>query len=359
MPSFISPNSGKVIDIVLNQIERCVTIEPEKAERGIQSLRIYLNNTLVALLKERPCHGYLWNLHDELYERFEELERSLRATTNPNEIARIRIEWLSNIQLMVRALKWWRKELERRLPQEVSKAGIISENDSLLLYGYSSSVILALNALDDDAKKSIKVFVCECSTKTKHRYDNKLIYCDGIQYIHELKKIGIEKIYFVPDLCASNLFLPYSNEENEERRRGNEVRARVDKVLFGANGIDKLTGDVFHGLGHLAIADMANVYNIPVYVIAEGLKIRQRQPIPRTPTNPRKDPWYPTDVKFEDIVKDVNFYNPREDVVPRDKITEIITEKGRYNTTTSLTELEDRISTGIDYVITEYKSRYL
>lgn len=346
----ISPNSGKVIDIVLKQIERCVTVErPENAEKGIQSLRTYLNHTLVPLLRERSCHAYLWNIHDELQIKFDDLNTQLNTVNNPNASATIRIKWLSEIQLIVRALMWWREELRKKLPEQVLKAGIINRHDSLLLYGYSSSVILTLDALDEDIKKNIEVFVLEGSTKTKHRYDNKLIYCDGMQYLRELKRIGIKNIYFVPDLCASNLFL---NNKPEKRCK------RVTKVFFGANGIDKCTGEVFHSLGHLAIADMAKAYNIPVYVIAEGLKIRKN--LPKTPENQRKGPWYPTDVKFNDIIKneDIRFYNPHEDIVPREKITEIITEKGIYNSNSSIDEL-NKISTEIGEVIETYKNRFV
>lgn len=344
----ISPNSGKVIDIILNQLERCVTIEKtEKAEEKIQSLGEYLDNPVIPLLEERPCHAYLWNLYDELRKKLDELEGQ-SMDTDKTTVASIRIGGLAKIQLMIRALKWWRIEVKRKLRHEILSAKIINKNDSVFLYGYSGSVITALNALDYDTKKNIEVFVSECNTKTKHRYDNKLIYSDGIQYIHELKNIGIEKIYFVPDSCAANLFSPIEKDISNGRKR-------VKKVFFGANGIDKNTGEVVHSLGHLAIADIAAQYKIPVYVIAEGLKIREN--LPKTPENQREGPWYPTDVEFANIIRNITCYNPREDVVSLDKITEIITEKGRYNTKSPLSEL-DSISTRIDEVVTEYEKWY-
>jgi len=338
----ISPNSGKIIDIVLNQLERCMTIEqPQNLDEKIQSLQIYMNNTLTPLLKERPCHAYLWVLQKELSKRFNRFKRQVGANRakDVNLNTQTKIKWIGGIQDMIRALKWWRKELERNLPKEVSNAKIINKDDSLLLYGYSSSVILVLSALDDDIKKNIEVFVCECSTKTKHRFDNQLVYCDGMQYVRELKEAGIEKIYFVPDTCASNLF----------------SRKKNIKVLFGANAIDSKTGEVFHGLGHLAIADMATTYDIPVYIIAEGLKIKAD--VLKSPGNQRKDSWYPTNVASADDFRGITFYNPREDVVPRKKIREIITEMGRYDKTLSLTELS-KISTNISEVVNKYRMRY-
>ena len=343
----ITPNSGKVIEIVLNQLERCVTIAPEKAKDGIQNVDEYLKITLDPLLKERPCHAYLWNIQEKIYKYLEELERKSK-TEDENEVASLRIQFMSKVQQLIRALKWRRRVLKHKLTKEIIKSKIINQNDVFLLYGFSDSVILCFNSLDDDIKKDIEVFVCECSTKTRHRYDNKLIYCEGIHYINELKKIGIKNIYFVPDSCTSNLFFPHNKNEI------NKGCKKVNKVIFGTNGINKNTGEVFHGLGHLAIADMAKIYEIPIYVIAGGLKIRCD--LPKVPEKQRMETWYPTDVAFSNTFIDVNFYNPREDIVPKEKITKIITEKGSYNTTSPLTELAD-ISTNIDEIVSEYENR--
>jgi translation initiation factor 2B subunit (eIF-2B alpha/beta/delta family) len=97
--------------------------------------------------------------------------------------------------------------------------------------------------------------------------------------------------------------------------------------LFGTNGIN-LKGEVSHGLGHLAIADMSKEHGIPVYVIAESLKIgKDNAEFKRNPKNRRRETWYPTDVLFDDI-NESNNHNPREDIVPPNKITGIITERG-------------------------------
>ena len=100
----------------------------------------------------------------------------------------------------------------------------------------------------------------------------------------------------------------------------------ITKVLFGANGIDEQTGEIAHGLGHLAIADMAQVYEIPIYVIAESMKIGYIGDIPATM---REGPWYPTDLQFS-CIKKSDSYNPREERVPFSKIRSILTEKGSY-----------------------------
>jgi hypothetical protein len=190
----------------------------------------------------------------------------------------------------------------------------LTPKDRVLIYGYSSSVIMTLNALPVDVKNEITVYVCECSTKTKHRYNNKLIYCDGLKYFNELKRIGIKNVKYIVDLCASNLF-----SIGEPTDAGRKFK-RITKVLFGANGIDKTTREVAHGLGHLAIADMAASHHIPVFVITESMRIGG---LVENPGHMREGPWYPTDIWF-DVIDVSNSYNPREERVPcKDLITNI------------------------------------
>lgn len=336
----LSPNAGKMIGIVLNQIERIVDINPDvHAEDAIHHIKNYQEYTLNKLLAERPCHAYICNLRDDIHELIKNLDSELSPSPKLKTFAdktKISINFILKIQEKIKALKWWhekyKSEIQKQLKESGKSEGMIKIKDQIpdspLLYGYSGSVIFALDVLPDDIKKRIDVFVCEGTTKTKHRYDNKLIYCDGIHYVEELKKIGIKNIYLVPDICASNLFLPYSEDEKEEIEKSKEKRKRVDLVIFGANGIDIKTGEIFHSLGHLAVADMAEKYNIPIYVIAEGLKFKEK--IKKSPEKQREEAWYSKDISVQDILKDTVKYNPREDVIPLNKVTQLITEFGRF-----------------------------
>lgn len=335
----ISPNSGELIKIVLDGLEKCVDIN--KVDPSIKALRTYHQNILYKLLEHRSCHVYLWKV-------YEWIDNQMREFSNTSSTAK-KEELLKNVQIMIKALKEKRKDLNDELPRAVLNALKINNNDVIFVYGYSNSVVAVLGALRDDVKKNIEVVVCECSPKTKHRYDNKLIYCDGIQYLRKLKEKGIEKIYYVPDISASNLFskgILFS----KSIKKGSEVKEKIKKitkVFFGANGIDKNTGEVAHALGHLAIADMAKKHQIPVYVIAESMKIGK---LTANPKNQRKEPWYPTDVLFDDV-SEVNSYNPREDIVV--DITGILTEKG-----SSPPNRLDEISSNIEEIIENYKRKY-
>ena len=405
----MTPNSGAVVDIVLNQIKRYADITDPNG--SIRRLEDYQNNTLKPLLEERPCHVYIRKVREKLMDMLEELDRNI---SNPRYIPE---QWMTNtidaIQKIIKRLIDKRKALENELPPkvfgvtdtlylfswdnvpgndnkklqnflkddididwaenaEITKDGItisitkgknsakiimndekkkatietrdgrthlthlrvikqdgklniyknfLTSEDRVLVYGYSSSVIMTLNALPVDVKNEITVYVCECSTKTKHRYNNRLIYCDGLKYFRELKKVGIRNVKYIVDLCASNLF-----SIGEPTDAGRKFK-RITKVLFGANGIDKTTGEVAHGLGHLAIADMAAAHHIPVFVITESMRIGD---LVENPGHMREGPWYPTDIWF-DVIDVSNSYNPREERVPcKDLITNIITEKGVY-----------------------------
>ena len=405
----MTPNSGAVVDIVLNQIKRYADITDPNG--SIRMLEDYQNNTLKPLLEERPCHVYIRKVREKLMDMLEELDRNI---SNPRYIPE---QWMTNtidaIQKIIKRLIDKRKALENELPPkvfgvtdtlylfswdnvpgndneklqnflkddididwaenaEITNDGItisitkgknsakiimndekkkatietrdgrthlthlrvikqdgklniyknfLTSEDRVLVYGYSSSVIMTLNALPVDVKNEITVYVCECSTKTKHRYNNRLIYCDGLKYFRELKKVGIRNVKYIVDLCASNLF-----SIGEPTDAGRKFK-RITKVLFGANGIDKTTREVAHGLGHLAIADMAASHHIPVFVITESMRIGD---LVENPGHMREGPWYPTDIWF-DVIDVSNSYNPREERVPcKDLITNIITEKGVY-----------------------------
>ena len=368
----MSPNSGKVIDIVLRQIEKFADIGD--TETCLEKLCDYWLHTLKPLLNDRPCHAYVKKVH-ERYENQLKIDNIKRLSADEKRNLR------SDIQEVIKELFDRRSDLKRLLPQKILSENqiLFDENDSVLVYGYSGSVVMVLDALKKKIKNKMKVYVCACTSKIKHRYNNRLIYADGIKYLSEIERIGIKNRYYIPDLGASHLFSPrfsidieFENALNKDtisdrlknkfenkgfslekptikqekdkwviideindgrtiytvRKEDERLNVyspdKITKVLFGANGIDENTGEVAHGLGHLGIADMANIYGIPVYVITESMKIGT---LGKNPGSMREGPWYPTDVQVENIDETIA-YNPREERVPRKKITAIVTEKG-------------------------------
>lgn len=339
----IAPNSGDLINIVLEGLERCIDLN--KLDVSIDTLNAYQQDILKPLLECRPCHVYLWKVRDYLENILQQFS-GMTSTSKKNQLLR-------EFQITITALKEKRRELKVELPRVVLNELKINIEDVILVYGYSSSVVAVFRALSDDIKEKIDVIICECSTKSKHRYDNKLIYSDGIKYLCEIKESGIKKVYYTPDSCASNLFsngmFPIKEAKEFEKVTIEEPKEfkKITKVFFGANGIDITTEEVAHGLGHLAIADIASIYNVPVYVIAESMKIGK---LKRDPKNQRGEPWYPTDILFDEV-NESNSYNPREDIVPQEKIKGILTEKG----STPLNRL-DAISSDISEINSLYKT---
>lgn len=311
----LTPNASSVIDNALRQIKLFFE-PPSEPDESIRYLNDYRTKVLADILEKRPCHVFLWKIADMLEEK-------LKANIS-NE------ERIDAIEKTINDWKIKRGEALKEIPKIAY--GVLADGLSVLLYGYSHTIVKCIEYYLRDKKKDIKIYICEGRTKTEYRYNNRLVYCDGIRYADELKKVeekineeleneGLKervriKILCVTDSCASNLFSNFSNHE-------------VSKVLFGANGIG-FNGRVSHTLGHLAIADMAARYHIPVYIIADSMKIgylRERSGLPRG------NQWLTTDIGFESKIADFENYNPREDVVPPDRIERIITEKGSIKPT--------------------------
>ncbi len=301
----MSPNATAVVDAILRQINLFLD------ENEGDLLKDYKTNVLDILVKKRPCHVFLWKIKELLDNNIHDLKR---------------------IQDLIKVLQNKRKNAMEKLPEKAYPIFLMEDDPLLLLlYGYSSSVIRCLKYFVEkhpDKKGTLKVYVCQGVTKNKYRYNNRLVYCDGIKYITELKKIGIkdENINYITDSCASNLF----------------SKREIKMVLFGANGIN-LKGYVGHTLGHLAIADMAGKYDVPVYVIADSLKIGNY--FGNSNENlQRENAWLTTDIRFESEIENCTNYNPREDIVPPDRIKKIITEKGIINPK----EIEKYVDVDID-----------
>ena len=293
--TIFSTSAGMAINSVLKNIE--VILNLDKA-RVIDELLNYERMILDPFLDKRPCHAYLTKIKKMLEENL-----NIQDPNNLDDAERDRI-----IKLINDKIYQWQEERKKAFEafSEMSKPFLI-DGSPFLLYGYSSAVVTALKSLPPNSKNDIKVYICECKTKNRYGYDNRLLYCDGIHYAREIKNAGFKKILLVADSSASNLL----------------SRNKISKVLFGANGIGE-NGEISHGLGHLAIADMAKTYNVPVYVIAETMKIIKE--IKKSPDLPRLVKWLTTDLSVN--LDEFKQYNPREDIVPPEKITMLITEKG-------------------------------
>lgn len=392
-----TPNASSVINTVLKQTQLFIRLKD--ANKSVKYLDDYTKNALKEIIEKRPCHIFLLRIYYLLIE-------TLQNTGITNE---------EKIRIIKKEINGWSGRTNKVINDIYKHAYSILNKDlsPILLYGYSDTVVKCLELYLYKTKRNLEIFVCEGRTKTNYRYNNRLVYCDGVKYAEELKasekrindelyksdnlkflfcwdevpgrdddaildslkhdfgitwkkkpkiekidndrtiKITTEedsislrlndertkvyldtnknrtdefivmdydkpdvykkanvKIWIVPDSCVSNLM----------------SRDKVGKVLFGANGINQ-NGKVSHTLGHLAIADIASKYKIPVYVIADSMKIGD---LKEKPELERGNQWLTTDIDFEPRTAEFKMYNPREDVIPPDRIKRIITEKGIF-----------------------------
>ena len=182
--------------------------------------------------------------------------------------------------------------------------------ESILIYGYSTMVIHALESIPAKVREKTEIYIAECRGKTQFNLINKMIYNDGLQYVKRCRSMEFKTLYFIPDISVANLM----------------KRKKIGKVLFGANGIDEDSGNFGHTCGHLMVSDLACIYNVPLYVISDSSKIGKLGY--DDGTNREKINWLPKIKGYSDVYRDMELINPREDTVPSDRITMIITEKG-------------------------------
>jgi translation initiation factor 2B subunit (eIF-2B alpha/beta/delta family) len=301
----MTPSARAVIDSVFQQIIMFIGKNEDDVppEQALEYLDEYLKKALNDVLRKRPCYVFLRRV-------FEFIETKIGSDESDME----------KVRLIRQAIEKWSEERKAAIAQIPRVAyGVLADSAPVLLYGYSSSVVNCLKYYLETRKKDIDVYICEARTKTTYRFNNRLTYSDVIEYADKLVEAQKEvaktvkpapkfNITTLPDSAASNLF----------------SRRKVSKVLLGANGIS-LSGRVGHTLGHLSIADMALAYNVPVFIIALSLKIGFFNENPKLK---RENVWLTTDIDYEYRIKQWNNFNPREDIVPPEKIEAIITERG-------------------------------
>jgi translation initiation factor 2B subunit (eIF-2B alpha/beta/delta family) len=317
----VTPNASSVVKSVLGEIR--LLAGADRAEKGGEHLRDYCSVVLDTIVRERPDHVLLKKIRDALG-----VILSRRVISDAVTVRRAKA--------MVDNCAAKHAAAMRAMPRVAF--GVISDGRPVLLYGYSETVVSCVEYYLRRARRALDIYVCEGRAKTAYRHNNRLVYCDCVKYMEALDKsfertatklrcgrrtgeFRSNRIHYITDSCASHLF-----------SRNGEMR-----VLFGANSIGE-DGSVAHTLGHLAIADMAKAYGIPVYVIAESLKIGHLD-LGKDP--PRGNRWLTTDTAYEPKIEIFTDLNPRVDIVPPERILEIITEKGRVSPTEVSTHQED------------------
>ena len=250
------------------------------------------------ILRVRPCHNLIKNIQIIVQDIIENSSFSEEQ----------------KIQAIFDKLSKYQKERETNIELLSQNAvPFLSDGGSILLFGYSSVIIAALKRVDISVKKNTPVFIAECRGKTQYNHRNEVRYCDGLNYAQKVKLAGFDDVTIIPDICVGNLM----------------ARDLIKKVVFGANGIDIETGKFGHTSGHLPIADLAYIYKVPVYVIADTAKFGKLE----WKYDLQRDvKWLSRDNKIQNELAKYNIktMNPREELVDPEKVTILITEEGAF-----------------------------
>lgn len=223
----------------------------------------------------------------------------------------------------------WKKIRRKNLDKLSSfAAGVFADSSPILLYGYSDTILECIRYfIKKYPENTLNLYVCEVRSRTKYRYNNRLAFSDGLLNIEALKQIHPDRItiHYIPDAAVAHLFANNTIDNSTNF-----------KVVLSVNAID-YEGNATHTVGARTIVEIASIYKIPVYVVAESSKILSESSdkvktnlIEITRNNPKdrgKD-WLTTDIHFEMILNGCSSYNPREDVILSKFITSFITEKG-------------------------------
>jgi translation initiation factor 2B subunit (eIF-2B alpha/beta/delta family) len=293
-------SASEAADSIIGTVLRLADVGAE----AYGAIRDYLEQ-LQSVLESRPCHNLVQYLYDKL--------KSMTADDLPEQK---RAEQVELIRDTLRSFQKTRSEHIGQLAQHARP--FLSDGGSILLFGYSMIVLAALESLPDDIKCRTTIYVAECRGKTQYDHANRFIYCDGLTYAIAVTRAGFTDVRLIPDVCVANFM-------------ARKPKGLFDKVVFGANGIDP-KGHFGHTAGHLALADLANRYNVPVYVLADTAKIRE---LAHNDSLERDTDWLTRDSKSLGLLAQhgIKLMNPREDTVGPDRVTKLITEDGAFDPT--------------------------
>jgi hypothetical protein len=309
----LTPSSSLLMATIQKQIEILI-------DGPINSSVNYLDNYRKKVISEELTKK---RLHSLLIRTNKILIEILEGKSSDSEKIKL-------LKSFIKGYKVYKKKSTERISQNFiefinNEFGKDGSRDSytFLLYGYSGTVIKCIGRFYNTCPgKELNIYICEGRGKTSYRFNNRLLYSDGIKYAEEIAKFRkkgiVLNIQIIPDIAVSHLIYPDSLLADQKPRK-------IDCILFGANGIG-YSGKVSHTLGHLGISDMAAAYKIPVYVIAESAKIHEDIDKIKLQTKHRGNSWLTTDVNFEMKITGMTGYNPRGDIIPPNKITKIITE---------------------------------
>ncbi len=260
----------------------------------------YQERIITENLKIRSCHIML----DKIFN-IVSISLAAADTIDSHKI-------LDNLKSEVLNIKADRDKAIEKIAENAKP--VLSDGEPILLFGHSKIVIEALDRIDEGIKKITNIYVLEGRNSGRYSYSNEIEYCDGLEYSIAVKEKGFPNVFLVPDILVGNLLV--------------RTKDKVRKIVFGANGIDINEISFGHTAGHLAIAKLGKLLNVPIYVLADCFKfgeLKFKEDIER------KNAWLMGEGSINySRIDGIKIFNPREDKVNNDDITYLITELGMF-----------------------------
>jgi translation initiation factor 2B subunit (eIF-2B alpha/beta/delta family) len=317
---------------------RKFTLSSESVDE-VKLIVLQLKESLEAQLSERSCHNELrritkfvnsWSKHDFTLNRtrYETWKSSL-------------LSYSSKMQTLVDYKGITGEELSRRFwddakSQPMLERSFKSGQLTVLLFGNSSTVAEVLADFKKHHIRTLDCYIAEGRPKTKHGARNVPIYLDAEAYARAIRTAAAKhkispksiRIRIIPDVVSGTVLDPFHAVGR------NSEHPPADVVLFGANGVfwnDDVR--VAHTAGHLSIAAAAKYFSVPAYVVAASVKIQATavQTAWRDAVRSEGE-WIASKgcglgKRLEDQGVET-LWNPREEQIPLELLTAIVTEKG-------------------------------
>ena len=311
-----SPNTSKVIEKALDSIISLCSIKFDNWEHFYNQMEQLISYLKEDVLEKRPCHVGLSRIIGTAEVVFNNFPNYKSKNISIKKIRK----YQKDISKKIKVIK---KEREENLEKLYKKCegNLLEGVENIILFAYSEIVTKFLEEYGryhPPWKERLNLYVFECSGKKRLGIRNDIQYNDGLYYAFQLSKHNFKNINLLPDTSIGPLFF------NLERKK--EVSNSL--ILFGVNGISE--EDEYacgHTSGHLAIAIIAKKYKIPVKIISDSFKIGKK--IEWKPEMERESSWLTgqRNMHYDLVQKNIKLINYLEDRIPRELITEIITEE--------------------------------
>ena len=287
------PTESKVVDGILQQIIRILDTEP-----ALEKIKQALTRALQTLIKHRPNYQVLKHLEEEVFPSW------FNSSRTTFEIRQEATRLLSK---------------RDKIKTEIIERGsaVIETGDRLLIYSQSTSVVNAVVYFlqTHPEENGIELIVCE----RRHKSPNPVH--DALSLADKLSGFDVP-IQVVPDASLAYLM----------------DQGKVSRVLLGAHTIFEWPNGriIFtNTTGTLMIVQLAAVYSIPVYVLAEEAKVASISQNTSTDQSKRFEitdeiPLGNITPTLRDLMKSrgITYLNPGWDMISSDKVSfYLVTEK--------------------------------